>query len=97
MVNTAFRNKSPQCGKYHRMPHELIILPLDGKNAKPLLHLVAKLQILKLTIFDLICLSMLQNRVSDVNAQAEKFMKEDHFDIVNIQQKQAIINQRYMQ
>ena len=36
-----------------------------------------------------------QDRVSDVNAQAMKFVRENHFDRVSIQEKQASINQRY--
>lgn len=39
--------------------------------------------------------AMVQERVSEVNAQAEKFVKEDHFDVASIKEKQASINQRY--
>ncbi|CAI8008734.1 Spectrin alpha chain, non-erythrocytic 1 [Geodia barretti] len=38
-----------------------------------------------------------QDRVADVNAQAERFVRENHFDVVSIGQKQERINQRYTQ
>ena len=37
----------------------------------------------------------MQERVSDVNAQAEKFVRENHFDVASIREKQERINQRY--
>lgn len=43
----------------------------------------------------IVCCGFAQDRVSEVNAQVEKFVTEKHFDIVSIQKKQASINQRY--
>ncbi len=36
-----------------------------------------------------------QERVRDLNAQAEKFVREQHFDSDSIQEKQRSINDRY--
>jgi spectrin alpha len=38
-----------------------------------------------------------QDRVADVNAQAERFARENHFDVASIREKQERINQRYTQ
>ena len=36
-----------------------------------------------------------QDRVAEVNLQADKFVRERHFDVVSIKEKQTSINQRY--
>ncbi len=38
---------------------------------------------------------LLQDRVRDLNAQAERFVREQHFDSESIQEKQRSIHDRY--
>ena len=42
-----------------------------------------------------ICFAILQDRITDLNKQARKFVQEQHFDAENIQEKQRLVNDRY--